>query len=90
VEVVVVLLFVGVALAAAVIGRRWTLALPLIVWPIWFLGLAQDWWGYGMGDGWQYGAALIILVSLASVAVLLVLRSFARSAFGRGREHAAH
>jgi hypothetical protein len=89
-EVAVVLLFVGIAAAGALIGRWWTLVLPLVVWPIWFLGLAQDWWGYGMGDGWEYGAALIILVSLASVGIALALRPFARSALGRRRERPAH
>jgi hypothetical protein len=43
-----------------------------------------------MGDGWEYGAALIILVSLASVGIALALRLFARSALGRRRERPAH
>jgi hypothetical protein len=74
----VVSLLVFIALAGGLIGRWWTLAIPVVVWPIWFLGLAREWWGYGMGDGWQYGAAFLILVSLGSVAIALTVRALAR------------
>ncbi|MCC2652318.1 MAG: hypothetical protein K0Q60_2481 [Microvirga sp.] len=78
-EVVVITLLALVALSGAVIGRWWTLMIPLVLWPVYFLGLAQDWWGYGMGDGWQFGAAAIIVVSLISVAVGIALRSVVQS-----------
>jgi hypothetical protein len=43
-----------------------------------YLGLARDWWGYGTGDGWQFGAGAMIAVSLVSVAVGIGLRSLVR------------
>jgi hypothetical protein len=75
VEAVVVALLAFFPLLGAVSGRWWTIGLPLVAWPIWFLGLSQDWWGYGLGDGWQYGAVLLTAVSVASVAAALVIRS---------------
>jgi hypothetical protein len=75
VEVAVVALLVFVPFAAAVIGRWWTLGIPLVVWPMWFLGLSRDWWGYGLGDGWEYGAVLLTAVSVASIAIALAIRS---------------
>jgi hypothetical protein len=75
VEVVVVALLALFPLVGAVIGHWWTIGLPLVAWPIWFLGLARDWWGYGLGDGWQYGAVLLTAVSVVSVVIAIVLRS---------------
>jgi hypothetical protein len=77
-EAVVIILFVLVALSSAVIGRLWALVIPLLVWPVYFLGLDRDWWGYGMGDGWQLGAVAITGVSLISVAVCVGLRSLVK------------
>jgi hypothetical protein len=74
VEAAVVALLVVVALSGVVIGRWWSLLIPLVVWPMWFVGLAHDWWGYGLGDGWQFGAAIILVISLLSVAVGVGLR----------------
>lgn len=51
------------------IGRIWALLLPPAAWGLFYLSLQQGWWGAGVGDGWQYAMAFIILVSLAATAV---------------------
>jgi hypothetical protein len=60
-------------------GRWWTLAIPIVVWPIYFLGLVLEWWGYGVGDGWQVGGLTIIAISVTSVAAGVAVRSALRS-----------
>jgi hypothetical protein len=75
VEVVVVALLVLVPVTAAVVGHWWTLGIPLLIWPIWFTGLSRDWWGYGLGDGWAYGAVVLTALSVASVVLALAVRS---------------
>lgn len=69
------LLLVG--LSGAFVGRWWALLIPLAVWPTYFLGLTQGWWLHGVGDGWAYGAAAIVVVSLGFVALGVVLRKLA-------------
>ncbi|MGH3016310.1 MAG: hypothetical protein ACRDNN_15300 [Gaiellaceae bacterium] len=70
-----IVLTVAIGLAAAVVGRWWMLLLPVLVWPIYFLGLAQEWWGSGLGDGWQFGLAIVVAISLAAAALGVGLRS---------------
>lgn len=49
----------AVAGAIGFLIARWAVVAVLAAaWPLWFLGLRQDWWGHGVGDGWQ-----VILVS---------------------------
>jgi hypothetical protein len=82
-EAVVIALFVLLALSGVVIGRWWTLILPIVVWPVYFLGLARDWWGHGMGDGWQYGAVMIVAASVTLTALGVALHSRFRSRVAR-------
>jgi hypothetical protein len=82
-EAVVIALVVLLVLSGAVVGRWWTLVLPFVVWPVYFLGLVRDWWGYGVGDGWQYGAAMILAVSVALTALGVALRLRFRSRTAR-------
>jgi hypothetical protein len=67
-------LLVLVALSGALIGRWWALFIPFIVWPIFFLGVRQEWWGNGLGDGWQFGFLLVLSISLVAGIVGLALR----------------
>jgi hypothetical protein len=72
-EVVVVGLLIAFPLVGLV-TRRWsTVVLPLVGWPLYFLGLNGGWWGYGTGDGWQYGAALLTAVGVLTTAVAVAL-----------------
>lgn len=62
VDVISVVLLVGYALAG-LLWRFWALALPFVVVPVLYLGLAQDWWGSGLGDA--AGAAMMIYLVMA-------------------------
>lgn len=86
--VVVSALLVAVGLSAAVVGRWWTLLIPLAVWPTYFLGLTEGWWLYGVGDGWEYGAAAITVLSVGSVAIAVSLRKLIEQQ-RRPRSHSA-
>jgi hypothetical protein len=77
-EVVFYPLLVIVALSGALIGRWWALLIPLVAWPTYFLGVAYEWWGYGLGDGWQFGFLLVMAISLAAVAIGVGIRRMPR------------
>jgi hypothetical protein len=68
-EAAVVALLIAFPLAG-VLTRRWlTLLLPAIGWPVFYAGLNRGWWGHGTGDGWEYGAVLLTVVSVVSTAL---------------------
>lgn len=60
-------------LAAMLLGRIWLFIVPVIGWPVVFLGLNLGWWGYGVGDGWQFWMLMWILVGVAAVGLGLAL-----------------
>ena len=62
------------AIVSLFLGRPWLLLVPLLGWPLFFLGLSMEWWGYGVGDGWQFAAALWTLLGMVCVTVALSLR----------------
>jgi len=49
---------------ALLIGRPWVLVVPLIVWPAYVLGRKAGWWGFGVGDAWEYGLVVGTLAGL--------------------------
>lgn len=54
------------------VARRWlTPALPLIGWPLSYVGLNRGWWGEGTGDGWPYAAALLTAIGVLTTAVAI-------------------
>lgn len=61
------------SIASLLLGRLWLLLVPLVGWPLFFLGLSMDWWGYGVGDGWQFAMGLWTLVGVVCVTVGLGL-----------------
>jgi hypothetical protein len=65
--------FFGLVIAFPVIGvvtRRWlVVALPLVAWPIFYLGLNKGWWLDGTGDGWQPLAWFFTVFGVASTAL---------------------
>ena len=65
-----------IGLMGAVVGRWWTLLLPFVVCPVYFLGIAR--WGSGVGDGWQLGALIVIALSVAAAALGVSLRGLLR------------
>jgi hypothetical protein len=79
-EVAIVTLLIAFPLVG-VVTRRWiTLLFPAFAWPIFYLGLQRGWWGHGVGDGWQYAAALLTGAGVFSTSV----------AIAAGRIFAAH
>ena len=53
-----------------IVARSWVaVSLPLIGWPLYYLGLNDGWWGSGTGDGWQFVAVGLTLVGVASTAM---------------------
>jgi hypothetical protein len=63
--------------AGLLLNRWWAVLLPVVSWPLYFLGLHQSWWGSGVGDAWQYAPALVTLTSAAAVAAGVGVRRLA-------------
>lgn len=54
--------------------RRWlAIALPLIGWPIFYVGMNQGWWLYGTGDGWEAIARAITVIGVATTALAVAV-----------------
>lgn len=52
-----------------VVARRWlVVALPLVGWPIFYVGLNRGWWLYGTGDGWEIAARFFTVFGVVSTA----------------------
>jgi hypothetical protein len=73
VNVVVPLLLAVFAAIAAVVRRLWTLVLPLVVVPLFYAGLKSGWWGSGVGDGWEFAAALVTIAGFIGAVLGLLL-----------------
>jgi hypothetical protein len=72
-EVAVIGLLIAFPLVG-LIARQWlVIVLPLVGWPLFYFGLNKSWWGYGMGDGWQYAAALLTAIGIVTTAVAVAL-----------------
>lgn len=61
-------------LIALVLGRLWLLLLPVIGWPVYFVGLDAGWWGYGVGESGFYVLIFAIPLGVADVGAGLMLR----------------
>jgi hypothetical protein len=87
VEDTLVVVFAGFALAGVLAGK-WVIAvLPLLVWPPFYLGLHEGWWGSGVGDGWQYAAAIVVSLSIVATLVGVTIgRTVRARAAGRALE----
>jgi hypothetical protein len=54
---------------------RWPVALIApAIWAFYVLGLAQDWWAYGVGDGWQYALIVGAAAAAAGTATGVLVR----------------
>jgi hypothetical protein len=72
-EAVVIGLLVAFPLVGVLVRRWVAVALPLIGWSLFYLGLNQGWWGDGTGDGWEYAAALLTAVGVLTTALGVAL-----------------
>ena len=54
--------------------RHWlALSVPIIGWPLFYIGLTQHWWGHGTGDAWQFVAVVLTLLGAGSTALAISL-----------------
>lgn len=67
-EAIVVILLAGLAIGGAIVRRWWFALAPLVVWPVFYAGLREGWWLYGVGDGWQYAAVAVTVSSVVTTA----------------------
>jgi hypothetical protein len=69
--------FVVLVIAFPLLGgamRRWlALLLPVIGWPLFYVGLDRGWLGHGTGDGWQYLAVLMTTIGVVTTALAVAL-----------------
>jgi hypothetical protein len=76
-------IFVLVVVAALLVagfafGHLRLLALPIIGWPLYFLGLKLELWGSGVGDFWALAMVLVTAASVIAVAAGVGLRRVTR------------
>jgi hypothetical protein len=83
-----VALFVVLLVGLPLIGffsRRWAAVIvPLLAWPIYYIGLNREWWGVnGTGDGWQGLAVLLTIVGALTTAAAVQAGQRFASRFAR-------
>jgi hypothetical protein len=69
---------VGCGALGLLIGRPAALAIPIVGWPVYYYGLSARWWGFGVGDGWQFVALLAVAVGVLGVLAGLGARMVTR------------
>jgi hypothetical protein len=69
--------FLALAIAFPAIGaiaRRWiVLVLPLLGWPVYYIGMNRGWWLDGTGDGWEAIAKSMTLIGVITTAAAIAL-----------------
>jgi hypothetical protein len=80
--------FIALLIALPLIGllvRHWSaILLPLIAWPIYYIGRNRGWWGCcGTGDGWEALAVTLTLFGVTSTAAGIWLGQTCASRFAR-------
>lgn len=61
-------------------GRYWTLPVPAILIGLFYWSLAADLWGAGLGDGWYYPMALLMIAGTIAVTAGVIARALVRAA----------
>ena len=74
-SVIIVGAIAGVAVAAFAAGTRWALALPFVVVPLVYLGFGRGWWGAGLGDGWEFAMAGVLVLAVGAASLALAARA---------------
>jgi hypothetical protein len=72
-EAVVVVLLIAFPAVGAVTRSRRALALPIVGWPLLYLGLDRGWWGNGLGDAWEMPATALLLFGTVTTALAVAL-----------------
>ena len=63
------------AVVAFGIGRWWAVVLPIAAIGVFYAGLNLDWWGNGVGDGWQFAMAGVMAVAALAAALAVGVRA---------------
>jgi hypothetical protein len=74
---------IGSVVSGLLIARWVALVIPAVLIPLFYIGLRYGWWGYGVGDGWQYVGAAITIVTIAATGGAVVLSHSVRRALQR-------
>jgi hypothetical protein len=74
-DATVAVLLVAFPLIGFATGRPASVALPLVGWPLFYVGLDRRWWLDGTGDGWQAIAIGLTLVGVVTTATAVAVRS---------------
>ncbi len=72
--VLVIIVGLSSVLGGFLVGRRSVAFVAPAVWALFMLGLTQDWWGHGVGDGWQYVLIVGAAVAAAGAATGVIVR----------------
>jgi hypothetical protein len=79
----IIALLIGPAVLGLAFGTRLVAIVPFVAWPLYYIGLHRRWWGCcGTGDGWQWVAALLTVVGVATTAAAAELGRRRRRAVG--------
>jgi hypothetical protein len=69
VEVVLVVILAASAVVAFGIGRWGAVLIPIAVIGAFYAGLNAGWWGYGVGDGWQFAMVGVMAIGVLAAGV---------------------
>ncbi len=72
-EAIVVALLIAFPALGAVTRSRLAVALPIVAWPLLYLGLERGWWGNGLGDAWEIPATALLLFGTVTTALAVAL-----------------
>jgi len=73
-ETGVVLVVAALGVLGFISGRSWMLLAPFFAVPAFYLGLDREWWGYGLGDGWQHAMFTVLALAVLVTAARVTLR----------------
>jgi hypothetical protein len=78
VESFLVAILVASAALAFIVGRWWTILVPIAALGVFYAGLNYGWWGSGVGDGWQFVMAIAMVVGGLAAAGGVTMRALVR------------
>ena len=67
-----IVMIVACAALGFVVARLWVVAVAAVAIIAFYVGLENDWWGNGAGDGWQFAMLLAVIVATAITATAVV------------------
>jgi hypothetical protein len=71
-------ILVASAVIGFAVGRWWTVFVPIAALGVVYGGLNARWWGYGVGDGWQFVMALMMGLGVFAAAFGVGARALVR------------